>query len=115
MASKIQPKFIFASAGKTARQSKPSYLTESAENRLLVRNSLLLQWGRENRCCKFKRQTFPQARALHLLRKKEDMPIRMLNFGRFVLYVNDCYALQQRMLIQRVSHRIQRRRNRSQN
>ena len=35
----------------------------------------------------------------------------MRNFGRFVLHANDYYALQRRILIQRVSHRIQRQRN----
>jgi hypothetical protein len=106
--------FLFAIAGKTTRKSEPSHLTDSALDLSMIRKSLLHHWGRENRCCEFKQQIFPQARALHLLRKKDDMPIRMLNFARFVLHINDCYAFQQRMLIQRVSRRIQRRRSRNQ-
>ena len=111
MANLTRHKFIFATSRKAVPKSEPSYFTESAEDRSLVRKSLMRHWGRENRLCQFKKQTFHQARALYLLRKREELPVRMRNFGRFVLHVNDFYVLQQQLLIQRVSHRIQKRRN----
>ena len=103
----LKSKFVFATTGKVSRRKSGPGYSSLIDDRSLIRKSLMRQWGRESRFCQ---KAFPQARALHLLRKSEDMPIRMLNFGRFVVHVNDFYALQQRTLIQRVSDRIRRRR-----
>ena len=105
-------KFIFARAktNKTLVKDGPT-LDQYSQCYSGLREQLLCNWGREDRYYQSTNRAFPQARALRLLRKKQDLPIRMRNFGRFVLYANDFYALQRRSLIQRVSHRIQRRRN----
>jgi hypothetical protein len=104
-----QQKFIFATAGKRALKSEP--MTSSSVDRSLFRKLLVRHWGREERFCLYKKETFPQRRALYLLRKKEESPICMRNFGRFVAHANDWYALQYRKLIQRFSDRMQRQMN----
>jgi hypothetical protein len=103
-------KFIFAKSTKTLVKSQPTFDGDS-QCFSVLREKLLCNWGCESRYCQSTNGFFPQTRALYLLRKKQDMPLRMRIFGRFVLHANDYYALQRRILIQRVSHRIQRPRN----
>jgi hypothetical protein len=70
-----QQKFIFATAGKRALKSEPMP-SSSVEDRSLFRKLLIRQWGREERFCIYKKETFPQKRALYLLRKKEESLIQ---------------------------------------